>query len=72
MRNFDWGNTLERAVWTSLQVPAVVAVLDSISALDAPASAIIWSAVGGFVISAVKTVGQERLRYLRGGDAENG
>lgn len=64
MRNFDWGNTIERAVWTSLQVPAVVSVLDAFNVLEVPATSLLWAALGGFLVSAVKTIAKDRLAFL--------
>lgn len=64
MQNFDWSDTIERAIWTSFQVPAVVSVLGAVDVMEVPATSLLWAALGGFLVSAIKTIAKDRLAYL--------
>ena len=70
-RRFDWGNVIERAAWTALQVPSVLVVMDMLSeSIELVTWDLVQGALWGIGISAIKTIGQERLRYLREGRAD--
>lgn len=64
---FDWRNVLERAFWTAVQTPAVVAALDAVGGENVDFRRLTAAAFLGFLASAVKTIGQERLSFLNGG-----
>lgn len=63
----DWKDTIERALWTGVQAPAAVAIFDWVdSSTEIPPETMLWAAGIGFVLSAVKSIGKDRLDYLRG------
>ena len=55
-KSFDWGDWLERSLWTGLQSALAVIVVPDISSLSAAATA--FAAAG---ISALKTLAKARL-----------
>lgn len=62
---FNWFNALERAGWTALEAPAVVSLLDLlVEEVAMPPKALLVSAVAGFVVSFLKTLGIDRLVWL--------
>lgn len=63
--SFPWRETIERAIWTALETPIVVEVLDRLTALEATGTQLLASAGAGFLVSAVKTISVDRLVYLQ-------
>ena len=62
---FNWWSVIERGLWTGVQLPSVAGVLDVISeGVEIPGLNYLWLALGGVLVSMVKTVAQERLHYL--------
>lgn len=70
----DWKNVIERALWTAAQTPGAVAVIDAISTkVEVPSRDLVLLGLIGFAISAIKTIGQERLAYLKArGNVDSG
>lgn len=64
MTPFNWPNVIERAAWTGIQVPAVQAIMDATQGRSVLDRDLIVAAALGFAVSALKTVGQERLAHL--------
>lgn len=65
LKTFRWWDAIERGLWSGVQAPAGVAIADQvIVGTDIPAASY-WIAAGAAIgISILKTVGQERMRFL--------
>ena len=62
----DWKDILERALWTGIQTPAAVAVLDALDSTGSiPNMTLLKAGVVGFVLSAVKSIAADRVTVLR-------
>lgn len=61
---FDWKNAVERAIWTSIQVPAAIAVVEAASGGVSVDRQMVMAGVVGFALSFAKTYGQERMEWL--------
>ncbi len=65
MKDFDWWSVIERGLWTGLQAPAAVGVLDAISTeVSLTSLNYVWTALIALGVSVVKTLAQERLAFL--------
>ena len=61
----SWRDTLERALWTGVQAPAVVAVIDAVDDGMLEFDGRLLLAAGlGFLLSAVKSIAKDRLAAL--------
>ncbi len=62
----NWKDILERALWTGIQTPAAVAVLNALDSTSTiPDLTLLKAGVIGFVLSAVKSIAADRLGVLR-------
>lgn len=65
VKTFKWWDAIERGLWSGVQAPAGVAIADQVIAGAEIPAAGYWIAAGTAVgISIVKTVAQERTRFL--------
>lgn len=65
MKAFNWRSVLERGLWTGVQAPAAVGLLDAISTdVSVVGLDYLWVALLAVGVSMVKTVAQERVRFL--------
>lgn len=64
----DWGNVVERALWTFVQGALANVVVANVADIDELKSVGLAALVGGVaaLLSFIKTVAQERLRQLGG------
>ena len=65
MDNFNWLNAIERGLWTGVQAPAGMAIVDQVIADTNIPALSYWVAAGATVaLSILKTLSQDRLMYL--------
>ncbi len=62
----NWKDILERALWTGVQTPAAVYVLDALDSTGSiPDLTLLKAGIIGFVLYAVKSIAGDRLGVLR-------
>lgn len=63
---FNWLNAIERGLWTGVQVPSVMGILDGMQeTVSVPGWSYLIGGGLGVLISVVKTLAHERLLYLK-------
>lgn len=63
--SFNWWSVIERGLWTGLQAPAAVGILDAVSTdVTLAGWDYLWTGLLAVGVSVIKTLAQERLKFL--------